>query len=105
MDTRRKLIILADAAKYGAACACVGTFGRGSSDDRDLESAEGGGGPCQRDAPDARWLSLPKLLFANGRSCGCKSRVDCGSGDGAPLRRTSEPVRAIALARQADLFS
>ena len=38
MDTRRKLIILADAAKYDASCASSGTTKRDSSDGQGILS-------------------------------------------------------------------
>ena len=57
MDTRRKLIILADAAKYDASCASSGTSTRDSSDGRGLGSTEGAG-ICHSYAPDGRCISL-----------------------------------------------
>ena len=64
MDTRRKLIILADAAKYDASCASSGTSKRDSSDGRGLGSTEGAG-ICHSYAPDGRCISLLKVLLTN----------------------------------------
>lgn len=63
MDTRTKLSILADAAKYDASCASSGSRGRragpggiGSTD---------GLGICHSYTPDGRCVSLLKLLLTN----------------------------------------
>ncbi|MET0383666.1 MAG: putative DNA modification/repair radical SAM protein [Burkholderiaceae bacterium] len=64
MDTRRKLIILADAAKYDASCASSGTVKRDSADGGGLGSTEGAG-ICHSYAPDGRCISLLKILLTN----------------------------------------
>jgi putative DNA modification/repair radical SAM protein len=64
MDTRRKLIILADAAKYDASCASSGTTARDSSDGAGIGSTEGMG-ICHSYAPDGRCISLLKVLLTN----------------------------------------
>ena len=64
MDTRRKLIILADAAKYDASCASSGTTKRDSADGKGIGSTEGAG-ICHSYAPDGRCISLLKVLLTN----------------------------------------
>ena len=65
MELRRKLEILADAAKYDASCASSGT------EKRDSRGASGGLGStegmgiCHAYAPDGRCISLLKVLLTN----------------------------------------
>ena len=68
MDTRRKFIIPADAAKYDASCASSGPSRQDSSDGRGLGSTAGAG-LCHSCAPDGRCISLPKVLLANIHDC------------------------------------
>ncbi|MBC7663810.1 MAG: putative DNA modification/repair radical SAM protein [Caulobacter sp.] len=70
MDTRRKLIILADAAKYDASCASSGTIRRDSSDGQGIGSTEGAG-ICHSYAPDGRCISLLKVLLTNWCTYDC----------------------------------
>ena len=77
LDTRQKLEILADAAKYDASCASSGTAKRNSRDGKGLGSTEGMG-ICHAYAPDGRCISLLKIsyilykqkmtLFAEGKN-------------------------------------
>ena len=60
MDLRRKLEILADAAKYDASCASSGTEKRDSRTGSGLGSTEGMG-ICHSYAPDGRCISLLKI--------------------------------------------
>ena len=64
LDLRRKLAILADAAKYDASCASSGVKGRDSLDGRGVGSAEGMG-ICHAYTPDGRCVSLLKVLLTN----------------------------------------
>ncbi len=64
MDTRQKLAILADAAKYDASCASSGTTKRDSRDGKGIGSTEGSG-ICHAYAPDGRCISLLKILMTN----------------------------------------
>lgn len=64
MDLRRKLAILADAAKYDASCASSGTDKRHSLGGRGIGSTEGMG-ICHSYAPDGRCISLLKILLTN----------------------------------------
>jgi predicted DNA-binding helix-hairpin-helix protein len=75
MDTRRKLIIPANPAKYDASRASSGTSRRDSSDGRGLGSTEGGG-LCRSCAPDGRCISLPKVLLTDRCTDDCKCCVD-----------------------------
>ena len=63
MELRRKLEILADAAKYDASCASSGTDKRDSRSGG-LGSTEGMG-ICHAYAPDGRCISLLKVLLTN----------------------------------------
>jgi putative DNA modification/repair radical SAM protein len=65
LDLRRKLAILADAAKYDASCASSGTSKRDSMDGRGMGSSGPGMGICHAYAPDGRCISLLKLLLTN----------------------------------------
>ena len=102
MDTRRKLIILADAAKYDASCASSGTSKRDSSDGRGLGSTEGTG-ICHSGAPDGCCISPPKVLLTSRCSCGCKCCVDRAPED--RLLRVPGPgvrsVERLLMARRA----
>jgi putative DNA modification/repair radical SAM protein len=68
MELRRKLEILADAAKYDASCASSGTDKR---DSRPRDGKPGGLGStegmgiCHAYAPDGRCISLLKVLLTN----------------------------------------
>jgi putative DNA modification/repair radical SAM protein len=64
MELRRKLEILADAAKYDASCASSGTEKRDSRAGGGLGSTEGMG-ICHAYAPDGRCISLLKVLLTN----------------------------------------
>ena len=63
MELRRKLEILADAAKYDASCASSGTDKRDSKAGG-IGSTEGMG-ICHAYAPDGRCISLLKVLLTN----------------------------------------
>lgn len=64
IELRRKLSILADAAKYDASCASSGTSKRDSLDGKGLGSTEGMG-ICHAYTPDGRCVSLLKILLTN----------------------------------------
>ncbi len=64
LDTRGKLAILADAAKYDASCASSGTQKRDSRSGKGIGSTEGMG-ICHAYAPDGRCISLLKILLTN----------------------------------------
>jgi putative DNA modification/repair radical SAM protein len=65
LDLKRKLAILADAAKYDASCASSGTTKRNSTDGKGVGSSGPGMGICHAYAPDGRCISLLKILLTN----------------------------------------
>ena len=64
LNTREKLAILADAAKYDASCASSGASKRNSLKSGGIGST-GGMGICHSYAPDGRCISLLKVLLTN----------------------------------------
>ena len=96
MDTRRKLIILADAAKYDASCASSGTSRRDSSDGRGLGSTEGAG-ICHSYAPDGRCISLLKVLLTNWCTYDCLYCVNRESSNVERARFTIDEVVQLTL--------
>ena len=64
LDLRRKLSVLADAAKYDASCSSSGTSKRDSRDGKGIGSTEGMG-ICHAYTPDGRCVSLLKILLTN----------------------------------------
>jgi len=64
IDLRRKLAVLADAAKYDASCASSGSAKRDSLGGRGIGSTEGMG-ICHAYTPDGRCVSLLKILLTN----------------------------------------
>lgn len=82
MEIRRKLEILADAAKYDASCASSGSHRK--RDARGIGNTEGMG-ICHSYTPDGRCISLLKLLLTNVCIWDCSYCVS---------RRTSDVKRA-----------
>lgn len=64
LDLRKKLSVLADAAKYDASCSSSGTFKRDSRGGKGIGSTEGMG-ICHAYTPDGRCVSLLKILLTN----------------------------------------
>ncbi|QYF87576.1 putative DNA modification/repair radical SAM protein [Brevundimonas sp. PAMC22021] len=64
IDLRRKLSVLADAAKYDASCASSGSSKRDSTGGKGMGSTEGMG-ICHAYTPDGRCVSLLKILLTN----------------------------------------
>src|ERR1700712_2782220 len=96
MDTRQKLIILADAAKYDASCASSGTSKRDSSDGRGLGSTEGAG-ICHSYAPDGRCISLLKVLLTNWCVYDCLYCINRESSNVARARFSVAEVVDLTL--------
>ena len=96
MDTRRKLIILADAAKYDASCASSGTSKRDSSDGQGLGSTEGAG-ICHSYAPDGRCISLLKVLLTNWCTYDCLYCINRESSNVERARFTVDEVVGLTL--------
>ena len=95
MDIRRKLEILADAAKYDASCAS-------SSTDRRTSRTGGigsttGMGICHSYAPDGRCISLLKILLTNACALDCLYCVNRASSNVPRARFTVEEVVRITL--------
>jgi putative DNA modification/repair radical SAM protein len=64
LDLKRKLSVLADAAKYDASCASSAAPRRNSLGGKGVGSTEGSG-ICHAYAPDGRCISLLKVLLTN----------------------------------------
>src|ERR1043166_2685450 len=91
LDTREKLAILADAAKYDASCASSGTAKRTSRGGKGLGSTEGMG-ICHAYAPDGRCISLLKILLTNSCIFDCHYCINRKSSD---VRRARFTVREV----------
>jgi putative DNA modification/repair radical SAM protein len=97
LDTREKLAILADAAKYDASCASSGTKKRDSSDGKGIGSTEGMG-ICHAYAPDGRCISLLKILLTNSCIFDCHYCINRKSSNVRRARFTTEEVVQLTLA-------
>ncbi len=96
MDVRRKLEILADAAKYDASCASSGSERRDSRAGKGLGSTEGMG-ICHSYAPDGRCISLLKILLTNACAYDCLYCVNRASSNVPRARFTVEEVVGLTL--------
>ena len=97
LDTREKLAILADAAKYDASCASSGTAKRSSRDGKGLGSTEGMG-ICHAYAPDGRCISLLKILLTNSCIFDCHYCINRKSSNVRRARFTADEVVKLTLA-------
>jgi len=97
LDTREKLAILADAAKYDASCASSGTAKRNSRDGKGLGSTEGSG-ICHAYAPDGRCISLLKILLTNSCVFDCHYCINRKSSNVRRARFTAQEVVQLTLA-------
>jgi putative DNA modification/repair radical SAM protein len=96
LDTREKLAILADAAKYDASCASSGTAKRDSKDGKGVGSTEGMG-ICHAYAPDGRCISLLKILLTNSCIFDCHYCINRKSSNVRRARFTPEEVVELTL--------
>jgi putative DNA modification/repair radical SAM protein len=96
LDTRQKLEILADAAKYDASCASSGTAKRNSRDGKGLGSTEGMG-ICHAYAPDGRCISLLKILLTNSCVFDCHYCINRKSSNVRRARFTVDEVVRLTL--------
>jgi putative DNA modification/repair radical SAM protein len=96
MDLKRKLEILADAAKYDASCASSGSAKRNSLGGRGMGSTEGMG-ICHSYAPDGRCISLLKILLTNFCIYDCLYCVNRVSSNTPRARFTVEEVVRLTL--------
>ncbi|CAM3187807.1 MULTISPECIES: putative DNA modification/repair radical SAM protein [Sphingomonas] len=97
LDTREKLAILADAAKYDASCASSGTSKRNSRDGKGIGSTEGMG-ICHAYAPDGRCISLLKILLTNSCIFDCHYCINRKSSNVRRARFTAQEVVNLTLA-------
>jgi putative DNA modification/repair radical SAM protein len=97
LDTREKLAILADAAKYDASCASSGTTKRNSADGKGIGSTEGMG-ICHAYAPDGRCISLLKILLTNSCIFDCHYCINRKSSNVRRARFTADEVVKLTLA-------
>lgn len=97
LDTREKLEILADAAKYDASCASSGTTKRNSKDGKGLGSTEGMG-ICHAYAPDGRCISLLKILLTNSCIFDCHYCINRKSSNVRRARFTAKEVVDLTIA-------
>lgn len=96
IDTREKLSILADAAKYDASCASSGSTKRDSRNGRGMGSSEGMG-ICHAYAPDGRCISLLKILLTNYCMFDCRFCVNRISSNVQRARFTAREVADLTL--------
>jgi len=91
LDLRKKLSILADAAKYDASCASSGTSKRDSVGGKGIGSTEGMG-ICHAYTPDGRCVSLLKILLTNFCIYDCAYCINRASSN---VPRTRFSVREV----------
>ena len=96
LTLKRKLEILADAAKYDASCASSGSETRDSRAGG-LGSTEGMG-ICHSYAPDGRCISLLKVLLTNACMYDCLYCVNRRSSGVTRARFTVEEIVKLTLA-------
>ena len=96
LDTRAKLAILADAAKYDASCASSGTTRRSSVGGKGIGSTEGMG-ICHSYAPDGRCISLLKILLTNSCIFDCHYCINRKSSNVRRARFTVDEVVRLTL--------
>ena len=97
LDTRQKLAILADAAKYDASCASSGSIKRTSRDGKGLGSTDRGMGICHSYAPDGRCISLLKILLTNSCVFDCHYCINRRSSNVRRARFTSAEIVQLTL--------
>ena len=95
MELRKKLEILADAAKYDASCASSGTTKRNSR--RSGLGSTTGSGICHSYTPDGRCVSLLKILLTNYCVYDCLYCINRASSNVPRARFTPEEVVRLTL--------
>src|SRR3982750_2276757 len=93
-ELRKKLHILADAAKYDASCASSGS--RRKNDGSKLGDTTRVG-ICHSYTPDGRCVSLLKILLTNYCVYDCQFCVNRGSSDTPRARFTSAEVVYLTM--------
>ena len=94
MDTRGKLAILADAAKYDASCASSGS--KTKRDGATIGNTEGMG-ICHSYTPDGRCVSLLKILLTNYCIYDCQYCVNRISSDTPRARFSVDEVVSLTM--------
>ena len=97
LDTREKLAILADAAKYDASCASSGTAKRSSSGEAKGIGSTEGMGICHAYAPDGRCISLLKILLTNSCIFDCHYCINRKSSNVRRSRFTADELVQLTL--------
>ena len=98
LDTREKLAILADAAKYDASCASSGTVKRSSEGKTSGIGSTEGMGICHAYAPDGRCISLLKILLTNSCIFDCHYCINRKSSNVRRARFSADEVVQLTLA-------
>lgn len=96
LDLRRKLAVLADAAKYDASCSSSGTSKRNSLGGKGIGSTEGMG-ICHAYTPDGRCVSLLKILLTNFCIYDCAYCINRVSSNVQRARFTVDEVVELTL--------
>lgn len=96
LDLRRKLAILADAAKYDASCASSGSTKRNSVGGKGVGSTEGMG-ICHAYTPDGRCVSLLKVLLTNFCIYDCAYCINRASSNVERARFSVQEVVDLTL--------
>lgn len=94
METRDKLAVLADAAKYDASCASSGS--KSTRAGSKIGSTEGMG-ICHSYTPDGRCVSLLKILLTNYCIYDCQYCVNRISSDTPRARFTVDEVVSLTM--------
>jgi putative DNA modification/repair radical SAM protein len=94
LDLRKKLSILADAAKYDASCASSGS--QRATPERGVGNTNGMG-ICHSYTPDGRCVSLLKILLTNSCSYDCQYCVNRSSSDVPRARFSPAEVATLTL--------
>ena len=97
MDLKKKLEILADAAKYDASCASSGSTRRDSAGSATALGSSGGAGICHSYAPDGRCISLLKVLLTNACIYDCHYCMNRRSSDVQRARFSVAEVVQLTL--------
>ena len=97
MELKRKLEILADAAKYDASCASSGTEKRDSRNGPGIGSTDRGMGICHSYAPDGRCISLLKILLTNACNYDCLYCINRASSNVPRARFAVDEVVKLTL--------
>ena len=96
LDLRRKLSVLADAAKYDASCASSGSSKRDSVGGKGVGSTEGMG-ICHAYTPDGRCVSLLKILLTNFCIYDCAYCINRASSNVERARFSVQEVVDLTL--------